>query len=121
MDYRLKDLTPIKVGDEVIKSSGYKFPGVVVASFHNRAGDQRYVVECTAPGASGMLHIYSPAQLEHGTWQDNRLIYYKQQLATLRYTTAEDSKILGIACFAGGAILTAIILTIWKGYPYGGF
>ncbi len=52
-----------KVGDVVEKILGYRFPGVVVATFSKRDGQERYVVECTATGAEGMLHIFRPDQL----------------------------------------------------------
>jgi hypothetical protein len=52
------------VGDNVIKVSGYPFPGVVVAAFLTLSGQWRYVVECIVPEVSGMLHIYNEKQLE---------------------------------------------------------
>lgn len=51
------------VGDKVEKVRGYKFPGVVVARFETLSGETRYVVECTAEGAKGCLHIYSEENL----------------------------------------------------------
>lgn len=51
------------VGDSVEKASGYRWPGVVVATFHTLDGKARYVVECTVPEVSGALHIYSENQL----------------------------------------------------------
>ena len=51
------------VGDRVEKISGYKWPGVVRASFTTLAGHLRLVVECTVPEVAGALHIYSPEQL----------------------------------------------------------
>lgn len=50
-------------GNEVEKRKGYRFPGVVVARFYTTAGKLRYVVECTAPETSGMLHIFNGEQL----------------------------------------------------------
>ncbi len=52
-------------GDRVRKTSGYEFSGVVVSAFATMSGKDRYVVECTVPGAGGMLHIYNASQLEH--------------------------------------------------------
>ena len=52
-----------RVGDRVEKASGYKWPGVVVAVFRTRAGEERIVVECTVPEVAGALHIYSPSQI----------------------------------------------------------
>lgn len=51
------------LGDKVQKVSGYSFTGVVVSAFRTLDGKERYVVQCTVPGAWGMLHIYSPDQL----------------------------------------------------------
>jgi hypothetical protein len=53
-----------KIGDKVQKTSGYKWPGVVVAVFENLAGQTRVVVECTVPEVSGALHIYNSSQIE---------------------------------------------------------
>ena len=50
-----------KVGDKVQKPKGYKFDGIVVAVFHNTAGDVRIVAELID---NGMLHIFSESQLE---------------------------------------------------------
>lgn len=54
----------IEVGTSVRKTSGYPFPGEVRAVFTNKKGDTRYVVEATGPDYAGMLHIFSPAQIE---------------------------------------------------------
>lgn len=51
------------LGEQVEKRSGYAWPGIVVARFTTMAGKVRYVVECTAPGVEGALHIYSADQL----------------------------------------------------------
>lgn len=50
-----------EVGDIVRRKDGasYEFPGVVVSRFMNTNGQVRYVVECTAMGARGCLHIFS--------------------------------------------------------------
>ncbi len=52
-----------KVGDHVMKVKGYPWPGIVVAVFHNMAGQTRVVVECTVVEVSGALHIFNPDQL----------------------------------------------------------
>lgn len=54
----------LSVGQRVRKVSGYSYPGVVVAAFVTTRGETRYVVECTAVGVEGMLHIFNEAQLE---------------------------------------------------------
>ena len=54
-----------KIGDVVNKTSGYKYPGIVVSVFENTKGEIRYVVECTLEGVQGMLHIFNESQLEH--------------------------------------------------------
>jgi hypothetical protein len=51
------------VGDLVEKTNGYKWPGVVVGVVQTLAGKTRIVVECTAKGVEGALHIYTPEQL----------------------------------------------------------
>jgi hypothetical protein len=51
-------------GDVVRKVSGYRWPGVIVASFFTLGGKRRYVVECTVPEVAGALHIFSAEQLE---------------------------------------------------------
>lgn len=54
----------IPVGTPVIKTSGYPFPGEVRSVFWNRKGDLRYVIEATGEEYAGMLHIFSPNQIE---------------------------------------------------------
>ena len=54
-----------KIGNAVNKTSGYKYPGIVVSVFSNTKGEIRYVVECTLEGVQGMLHIFNENQLEH--------------------------------------------------------
>jgi hypothetical protein len=54
-----------KEGDVVEKSEGYKWPGVIVSAFRTLNGEWRFVVECTAPGVLGALHIYSAKHLRH--------------------------------------------------------
>lgn len=48
--------------DKVTKTSGYLFPGTVVAVFDTLAGETRYVVESST--SPGLLHIFNEAQLE---------------------------------------------------------
>lgn len=52
-----------KVGDKVEKTSGYKWPGVVVSVFDTLSGERRVVVECTVAEIAGALHIYNEKQL----------------------------------------------------------
>ena len=52
-----------KVGDKVEKTSGYKWPGVVVSVFDTLSNERRVVVECTVPEIAGALHIYNSKQL----------------------------------------------------------
>lgn len=54
----------MKVGDNVKKRSGYKWPGVIRSIFFTIKGERRFVVECTVPEVAGALHIYSEAQIE---------------------------------------------------------
>jgi hypothetical protein len=49
-----------KVGDEVDKANGYRFPGTVMAVFRNQSGDWRYVVEMDK---FHLLHIFNGSQL----------------------------------------------------------
>jgi hypothetical protein len=53
-----------KVGDKVEKTSGYKWPGVVVSVFDTLSGERRVVVECTVAEIAGALHIYNENQLK---------------------------------------------------------
>jgi hypothetical protein len=50
-----------EVGDFICKPKGYKFDGVVVSIFENTSGQIRIVAELEN---NGMLHIFSPSQLE---------------------------------------------------------
>jgi hypothetical protein len=52
-----------KVGDKVEKTSGYKWPGVVVSVFDTLSNERRVVVECTVLEIAGALHIYNEKQL----------------------------------------------------------
>lgn len=53
----------LKVGDNVRKVRGYKWPGEVRAVFKNKQGEERFVVECTVPEIAGALHIFNRMQL----------------------------------------------------------
>lgn len=55
--------TQFKVGNKVEKTSGYKWPGVVVSVFDTLSNERRVVVECTVPEIAGALHIYNEKQL----------------------------------------------------------
>jgi len=59
----LEDNMNFKIGDKVEKTSGYKWPGIVVAAFDTLAGERRVVVECTTPEVAGALHIYNEKQI----------------------------------------------------------
>jgi hypothetical protein len=63
-----------KPGDRVEKIKGYKWPGVILASFSTTHGEHRLVVECLVPEVAGALHIYAPEQLRlvHGQGSENR-------------------------------------------------
>lgn len=56
-------MTTFKIGNQVIKVSGYPWPGTVVAVFFTLNGEERVVVECTVPEVAGALHIFNPSQL----------------------------------------------------------
>lgn len=56
----------LQPGDAVEKVSGYRFDGVVRATFFTGAGALRHVVESVA--SPGLLHnIFSPEQLRRRT------------------------------------------------------
>lgn len=55
---------PMSLGDHVRKVKGYEWPGIIVADFLTTKGERRLVVECTAAGVAGALHIFNPEQLE---------------------------------------------------------
>ncbi len=50
----------MNIGDKVVKPKGYKFDSVIVAVFTNLSGETRIVAE----NKEGILHIFSPNQLE---------------------------------------------------------
>lgn len=54
----------MKIGDKIKKKNGYAFDGVIVSIFENLAGETRIVAELTTANGLGMLHIFSPSQLE---------------------------------------------------------
>lgn len=54
-----------KVGDKVQKTSGYRFPGVVVSVYTTLKGKTRYVVECTSPDVEECQHIFNEDQLQY--------------------------------------------------------
>lgn len=54
------------VGASVKKVGGnYQADGIIVAAFKTTSGDERYVFEFDNP--KGMLHIFTPGQLELAT------------------------------------------------------
>lgn len=54
----------LTIGCRVVKTTGYPFYGEIRSVFKTRAGLVRYVVEATGVGYSGMLHIFSPNQID---------------------------------------------------------
>ena len=55
----------MEVGDKVEKTSGYNFPGVIVAKFKKLdSTEERFVVECTEPAVLGILHVFREEQLK---------------------------------------------------------
>jgi hypothetical protein len=50
-----------KIGDQVYKPKGYKFPSIVVSVFQTTAGETRIVAEMID---NGILHIFNETQLE---------------------------------------------------------
>ncbi len=53
-----------EVGDYVTKPAGYSYYGQVVSVFNTTAGHCRCVVELIGDNGGGMLHIFSPHQLQ---------------------------------------------------------
>lgn len=51
------------IGDEVIKVTGYPYPGVISGVTTTLAGKRRYTVESTQKATIGMLHIFSGQNL----------------------------------------------------------
>jgi hypothetical protein len=65
MEAKDVSMKTLRVGDKVTKFSGSsEFVGRVVSIFANLAGETRIVVECEVPEVRGLLHIYSPSQME---------------------------------------------------------
>lgn len=62
--WQSSSMPTLRVGDRVAKKRGYSFIGTVQSAFTKRNGETRIVVEmdCT-----GMLHIYSPQDVEPTT------------------------------------------------------
>lgn len=58
------DENKIHRGMRVKKTSGYKFPGVVLSVYPKLNGQLRVSVECTSPDCEGMIHIFNLDQLE---------------------------------------------------------
>jgi len=51
----------MKIGDKIRKPKGYAFNGTIRSVFENSKGETRIVAELDG---NGMLHIFSPSQLE---------------------------------------------------------
>lgn len=51
-------------GDKVQKPKGYSFNGTVIGTVYNLAGEEKVIAELTTENGLGMLHIFSPNQLE---------------------------------------------------------
>lgn len=64
-------MSALGIGDKVRKPKGYPFPGEVRAVFLTKSGKLRYVVEATGEDYEGMLHIFSPEQIEAHKRNDN--------------------------------------------------
>jgi hypothetical protein len=59
--------TEFKVGDEIRKTKGYAFIGVVVSVFENTKGQVRIVAEhygSQTKESGGLLHIFAASQIE---------------------------------------------------------
>lgn len=53
----------MRIGDQVEKLQGYKWPGEIVSLFKTKNGDQRVVVECTSPDVLGEMRVFRPSEL----------------------------------------------------------
>lgn len=62
------DVAGFAVGDRVCKPNGYPFDSTVVAVFAKLDGQTRLV--CESDAIPGMLHIFSPNQLDPMRNQD---------------------------------------------------
>ena len=59
----------------VMKIDGdVRFPGKIVSEYRTGVGKGRIVVECIAPGAEGLQHIYRPDQFRPMTEFERRKI-----------------------------------------------
>jgi hypothetical protein len=54
----------LSIGDKMRKLKGYTFNGEVRSVFKNKAGEVRLVCELEGENGGGMLHIFSPSQVE---------------------------------------------------------
>jgi hypothetical protein len=54
----------LPIGTKMRKVRGYAFDGEVRGSVTTRSGELRYVCELEGQNGGGMLHIFSPAQIE---------------------------------------------------------
>ena len=54
----------MQVGDRFRKINGYTFEGVIVAIFTTLKGETRIVGELVGTNGNGMLHIFSPNQIQ---------------------------------------------------------
>ena len=63
------------MSDFVMKIDGdVRFPGKIVSEYRTGVGKGRIVVECIAPGAEGLQHIYRPDQFRPMTEWERRKI-----------------------------------------------
>ncbi len=58
----MRGIMKYKIGDKVIKISGYEFNGTVVCAFKNLKGEHRYVIE----HEWGWLMIFNENQIDYG-------------------------------------------------------
>lgn len=72
---RRLDMESLNVGDHVEKTSGYLYPGIIVAKFETTAGEIRYVVECDVAVCRGMLHIYNGNQLKRRAKRNEAILH----------------------------------------------
>lgn len=52
-----------KKGDRVEKTSGYRYPGIVLACVEKVNGLEVYLVEADHPDFAGMVHVFNETQL----------------------------------------------------------
>jgi len=53
-------MTKLNIGDRVVKTSGYPFPGTYRGSVETSRGEERVIVEHD----DGWLHIFNPSQIQ---------------------------------------------------------